>query len=265
MAIIADVLTAGFGREILRCEVGSSSYGTSVSGTDDLDLMGVVIPDKVNILGLNEVEHRIYRTAAEREGRNDARSGHGDVDMTWYSLKKFVALARKGNPSILMMFFAPVVHVDELGVMLRESSHLFASKEAGKRFLGYMNAQRARLAGERGQKGINRPELVEKYGYDTKYAYHIVRLGLQGLEFLKHGKIQVPVQPFVRDLLLAIRNGEYTQERILQWACELENDLAVAIDQSRFPERAPEGPINQLLVDLHELAWKGLDTGPDKD
>lgn len=264
MAIITDILTQSYGREILRCEVGSSAYGTSVSGTDDFDMMGIVVPTKENVLGLNPFEHKIYRTAAEREGRNDARSGPGDVDLTWYSLRKFVGLARKGNPSILMMFFAPVIQIDEFGVMLRESSSLFVSKEAGKRFLGYMNAQRARLAGERGQKGINRPELVEKYGYDTKYAYHIIRLGMQGLEFLRHGKIQVPVKPFVRDLLLAIRNGEYPQERIIQWAIELENDLEKAIAESRLPEHAPEGPINRLLVDLHEAAWdKRLDIDHD--
>jgi predicted nucleotidyltransferase len=256
MAIITDVLTQNFGREILRCEVGSSAYGTSVSGTDDFDMMGIVIPNKEHVLGLNQFEHKLYRTAAEREGRNDARSGPGDIDLTWYSLRKFVGLAKKGNPSILMVFFAPVIQIDEFGVMLRESSSLFVSKEAGKRFLGYMNAQRARLAGERGQKGINRPELVEKYGYDTKYAYHIIRLGLQGLEFLKHGKIQIPISPFIRDLLLAIRNGNYTKEMIIQWACELETDLLAAIDSSALPEQAPEGPIDRLLVDLHEIAWK---------
>jgi hypothetical protein len=130
------------------------------------------------------------------------------------------------------------------------------SKEAGTRFLGYMNGQRARLAGERGQKGINRPELVEKYGYDTKYAYHLIRLGLQGLEFLKHGKIQVPIAEPLRDLLLAVRNGAYSLEQVLQWAQELEIDLTGAITLSSLPDHAPEGPIDQLLVELHERLGK---------
>src|SRR3954469_9514081 len=92
----------GFGQEILRCEVGSTAHGTSVEAQDDLDLMGIVIPSKEKVLGLTPFDFHIYRTAAIREGRNDAKSQPGDVDLTLYSLRKFVALARKGNPSILM-------------------------------------------------------------------------------------------------------------------------------------------------------------------
>jgi hypothetical protein len=117
-----------------------------------------------------------------------------------------------------------------------------------------MKAQRGRFAGERGQKGINRPELVAQFGYDTKYAYHMLRLGLQGLEFLKHGKIAIPIPTFIRDLLLAVRNGQYTKETVLQWAEELEADLQSSINLSSLPDRALEGPINQLLVELHETA-----------
>ncbi len=42
----------------------------------------------------------IYRSAAEREGRQDARSGAGDLDLTIYSLRRWIRLALKGNPTI---------------------------------------------------------------------------------------------------------------------------------------------------------------------
>jgi predicted nucleotidyltransferase len=132
MAIINDVLTQDFGREILRVEVGSSAYGTSVTGTDDFDMMGIIVPTKENVLGLNQFEHKIYRTAAEREGRIDARSGPGDIDMTWYSLRKFVGLARKGNPSILMGFFAPIIQVTVSGQKLREAARSSCRKRRGR-------------------------------------------------------------------------------------------------------------------------------------
>ena len=40
-----------------------------------------------------------------------------------------------------------------------------------------------------GQAGAhtNRPELVAAHGYDTKYAMHALRLGLQGIELLTTG------------------------------------------------------------------------------
>jgi hypothetical protein len=51
----------------------------------------------------------------------------------------------------------------------------------------YLEAQRQRLVGERGQRDINRTRLVERFGYDTKYTMHILRLGHQGVEFLESG------------------------------------------------------------------------------
>lgn len=242
------------GHEILRVEVGSTGHGTS-DGADDLDLLSIIVPFKEQALGLTPFDYYIYRTAAVREGKQDARSMPGDVDLTYYSLRKFAGLAKKGNPSILMAFFAPVHWASPLGLELRQASGLFRSKEAGYRFLGYMKAQRERLAGARGQKGINRPELVEQYGWDTKLGYHIIRLGLQGLEFIDHGKIHMPMLPWVADLLVAVRQGEYEQTRVLQWATELEQELTEALGRSDLPEKAPQEPIDKLLVDMHMRTW----------
>jgi hypothetical protein len=234
--------------------VGSTGHGTT-DGADDLDLLSIVIPFKEKVLGLDPFDHYIYRTAAVREGKQDARSMPGDVDLTFYSLRKFAGLAKKGNPSILMAFFAPIHWAAPLGLELREASGLFRSKEAGYRFMGYMKSQRARLAGERGQKGVNRPELVEKYGWDTKYGYHLLRLGFQGLEFIKHGKIHMPMLPWVADFLKAVRLGGYQQEQVLRWASEIEQELADAIEDSGLPKTAPQEPIDKLLVDLHMRTW----------
>jgi predicted nucleotidyltransferase len=247
-----------YGTPALLCEVGSTAHGTGVSGTDDLDLLGVVIPSRRDLCGLHPFDHHLYRTAASRTGKSDAKSEPGDVDLTIYSLRKFVGLAKKGNPSILMMFYAPVMFQSSIGVQLRSAAQLFRSKEAGFRFLGYMKSQTDRLAGERGQKGVNRPELVEKYGYDTKYAYHIIRLGMQGIEFIEEGKISVPLPETVRDLLLAIRHGAYPLEKVLLWAKELEARLRQSIDESELPETAPELPINTLLENFHSWAWQKM-------
>src|SRR5205085_1468291 len=105
----------------------------------------------------------------------------GDLDLVIYSMHKFLRLALKGNPQIMEMFFIKkYVYVNALGTHLQELAPYVVSKQAGKAYLGYMQAQRQRLNGERGGKDVNRPELVEKYGFDTKYAMHVVRLGLQG-------------------------------------------------------------------------------------
>lgn len=255
-----------FGQEIMRCEVGSTAHGTGVGEQDDLDLLAIVVPPKEQVYGLHPFEHTLYRTAAIRDGKPNTKSLPGDIDLTVYSLRKYVNLCRGGNPSMLNALYGPTHYATPLGLKLREAAPLFRSKEAGWRYYGYMMAQKKRLAGERGQRGVNRPDLVEKYGFDTKYAYHIIRLGIQGVEYMAKGKISVPVQDHVRDLLVNIRTGHYPLEQVLQWADELEVQLKEAIEQSAWPEKAPAGPIDQLLVDLHDTAWEtwhitnGVDT-----
>ena len=66
------------------------------------------------------------------------------------------------------------------------------SRLAASRYLGYLRGQKAAMTGEPGAH-TNRPELVAVHGYDTKYAMHALRLGLQGIELLSTGRITLPV------------------------------------------------------------------------
>jgi uncharacterized protein len=75
----------------------------------------------------------------------------------------------------------------ELGTELRELRPAVLSRQAGRGYLGYLRGQKERLLGSRGQKNVNRPELVAAHGYDTKYAMHAARLGYQGLDLLGTG------------------------------------------------------------------------------
>src|SRR5690606_26019385 len=112
------------------------------------------------------------------------RSQPGDLDLTLYSLRKFCRLAAKGNPSVLILLWLPsYIKRTELGDRLIGMRERFISQEAGKRFLGYLASQKAALKGERARNVI-RPELVERYGYDTKFAMHALRLAYQGIEYL---------------------------------------------------------------------------------
>jgi uncharacterized protein len=89
--------------EIIRALVGSTLYGTGEHGQEDTDYMGVCIEPWESVLGLDHFEHWIWRTQPEGH-----RSGPGDVDITIYGLNKWMRLAVKGNPSILVLLFAPL-------------------------------------------------------------------------------------------------------------------------------------------------------------
>lgn len=138
-----------------------------LSGTDDRDEMGVCLEPRRYVVGFGKFEQWVYRSAAEREGHAGARSHAGDLDLTVYSLRKWARLALQGNPTVLLLLFLPdsaIVVRTNVGAELQELAPAFASKCAGKRFLGYLEAQRQRLVGERGQRDINRNDLVEKFG-----------------------------------------------------------------------------------------------------
>ena len=89
--------------EILRSVVGSGVHGIAIEGTDDHDEMGVYIEPPEWILGVERHrEDYIWRTQPE-----GVRSGHGDTDLVLYSLRKYLRLAIKGNPTVMLPLFAP--------------------------------------------------------------------------------------------------------------------------------------------------------------
>ncbi|MCE5290251.1 MAG: nucleotidyltransferase domain-containing protein [Nocardiaceae bacterium] len=162
---------------VLRTQVGSGLHGVTVKEADDRDEMGIAIEPPEVALGRNPKAFEQYEYRSQPVG---VRSGPGDLDLVVYSLRKYVRLASAGNPTVLMPLFAPdaeIVRIAEPGLDLRANALMLLSKKAGLRFLGYMNSQRRHLAGESAPR-LNRPELIEQYGYDTKYAYHSMRIAI---------------------------------------------------------------------------------------
>jgi hypothetical protein len=200
---------------ILRGLVGSTVHGLNVNdGIEDRDEMGICVEPLEEAMALwAPFEQFIYRTAAERKGRDDVRSTAGDLDLTIYSRRKWTRLALKGNPTIMLLLFTPeeqLMYCDELGAELRALMPSVVSRRVQGPFLGYLQAQKQRLTGERGQKRIHRPELEEMYGFDTKYAMHMLRLGFQGVELLTTGRLSLPMREPARSFLLDVRRGKST-------------------------------------------------------
>lgn len=243
---------------IMRGLVGSTACGTELPGTNDIDEMAVCIEGVEQALVLGQgFEQYIYRSAEIREGHRDAPSQAGDLDLTVFGLQKFCRLAADGNPTVLLMFFLPsYTRIDALGGNLKDMAGLFISKEAGKRFLGYMQGQRQRLLGERGQKRVKRPELEQAHGFDTKYAMHILRLGMQGVELLETGKLSLPMSGEARDYLRGVRQGAATIDEVLSRAGELERQLKDLLSSSFLPEHADRPTIEAWMQDVYLQTWK---------
>ena len=245
---------------ILRGLVGSTVHGLNVTdGIEDRDEMGVCIEPLEAAMALwGPFEQFIYRSAEEREGRSHARSSAGDLDLTIFSLRKWIQLALKGNPTILLLLFTPddqLVQIDALGSELRSLTPAIVSRRVQGPFLGYLQAQKQRLTGERDQKRIHRPELEAMYGFDTKYAMHMLRLGFQGVELLTTGRLSLPMREPERSFLLDVRRGRVGEPECLERATELEQQLTELAATSPLPADPDESKVEGWVMSAYRRRW----------
>jgi predicted nucleotidyltransferase len=89
-----------------------------------------------------------------------------------------------------------------------------------------------------------RHELEARFGYDTKHAMHLVRLLRMAKEMLATG--QVIVERPDREDLLAIREGAWTYEALIEWAKTQDAELDVISATSPLP-REPDRPAIDTL------------------
>lgn len=243
--------------EILRSVVGSGVHGIAIAGTDDHDELGVYIEPPERVVGLLPRQpHYIWRTQPE-----GVRSGHGDTDLVLYSLRKYLKLALKGNPTVLLPLYAPeadLVVRTPLGEELRALAGAFLSRQSVERFLGYMTAQHERMLGG-GRRGRvpNRPELVERYGWDVKYGSHALRLAYQGREIALDGRLTLPLRPDEQARVLAVKRGEVGRDEVSAEITAVEAEVRTALDDGRspLPPAADRDRISSWAVDAQRRHW----------
>lgn len=236
---------------VLRGQVGSGLHGVT-TGADDRDEMGVCIEPPEYVIGNARFEQYQYRTQPE-----GVRSGPGDLDLVVYSLRKWARLAAAGNPTVLLLLFLPqqeIVVNTWVGRYLQARPERFISAQAGHRFIGYLDSQRDQMLGLRGKRHTNRPELVDVHGFDTKFAYHAVRLGIQGVELLSTGGITLPIPEPDRTWLGELRRGEHTKEEALERMADLRARLVTLTESGGWPKQPDHAEIDRWLTQTY-LDW----------
>lgn len=256
---------------ILRVQVGSGMHGTSITGQDDRDEMGICLEPARFVTGLarvprgidsadREVEFEQYQrhTVWDRPGGLANRSGAGDLDVVVYSARKWCRLALAGNPTVLLALFVPdeeVVLRNEVGAELVANAHRFVSRLAAERFLGYLRSQKQAMTGEVGAH-TNRPELVAVHGYDTKFAMHALRLGVQGVELLTTGRITLPVPEPDLSRLRAVRRGDLGLDEVVAAVGDAERRLEELRDSSDLPPQPDRDWVDDWLHRSHLAYWQ---------
>ncbi len=245
------------GNEILRTVCGSGVHGMAIAGHDDHDEMGVYVETAEQVIGLAPSSGS-YVSRTKPEG---VRSGPGDTDLVLYSLRHYMKLAAAGNPTVLTVLFAPadaVLTETPLGTELREFAPSILSLNAGRKFLGYLEGQRQRMLGiERQGRVPNRPELVEAHGYDTKYASHALRLGLQGIQVVTEGRLTLPLDGDALRSCMEVKRGEVGFDEALRRIDDVLDRLLalIASGDSPLPDRPNMDEINEWLVRAHAYWW----------
>ena len=89
--------------------------------------------------------------------------------------------------------------------------------------------------------------LVERFGYDTKAASHLVRLLTMGEEFLRTGHLQVR-RTTDAPTLLAIKRGEWLLPDIREYAAVVRGRCEEALRLSPLPEEIDRAAVERLVV-----------------
>lgn len=223
---------------------GSIVHGTyrpssEPNSIDDKDIMGVYIAPIEHYFGL---------------GRQDTiERMEGEWDVVSYELVKFVRLLLKSNPNVLSLLWMEPRHYIKLtrtGELLKENRRLFLSKQAYHSYCGYAYSQLHKMEKNacQGYMGEKRKRLVEKHGYDTKNASHLIRLLRQGIELLALGELKVHRED--NAYLVDIKNGKYTIDQIKDEAKRLFSKMEDALIHSSLPAEPDKAKAEELLVKM---------------
>lgn len=175
----------GFLRANVQYEVlmGSVAYGVSTD-TSDMDIYGFCIPPKNivfphlngEIMGFGKQHERFEQWQQHHIKDVSAKK---EYDFSIYSIVKYFHLCMQNNPNMIDSLFVPrrcILHSTAVGELVRKNRKSFLHKGAWHKFKGYAYSQVHKMRIKNPEPGSTRYEMIQKYGYDLKFAYHVVRL-----------------------------------------------------------------------------------------
>ncbi|MBI5554254.1 MAG: nucleotidyltransferase domain-containing protein [Elusimicrobia bacterium] len=232
---------------IITAYRGSIAHGLYVASAaensiDDKDIISICIPPISYYFGLKE-----YGSRGTKEIK------YAEWDIVVYEFKKCINLLKQGNPNILSLLWLDeksYIKISQAGERLINARNLFVGKHVYQSFIGYAQSQFHKMThlGFQGYLGVKRKTLVQKYGYDTKNACHLIRLLTMGIEFLKEGRLYVKRSDV--KYLWSIKRGEWTLEEVKKESEKLFKEAEKAYKKSKLPEHPDYNKIETLGVDI---------------
>lgn len=245
--------------------MGSEAYGVS-SGDSDRDIYGFCIPPKHMVFphlagkidGFGRQKKRFDVWQKHHIFDQGAYGGRGcEYDLAVYSIVRYFHLCMEGNPNMVNSLFTPrrcVIFSTQLAERVRENRQMFLHKGMWHRFKGYAYSQLHKM--DTKNPTGKRKETIEKFGYDTKFAYHCIRLICEVEQILVERDLDMQRD---REMLKAIRRGDWPVERVREFFYEKESALERIYETSDLPHTPREEEIRILLLECLEIHYGGLD------
>lgn len=241
--------------------MGSQAY--SVANDDsDCDVYGFCIPNKEilfpHLAGyLPGFDQNIPNF--EQWSEHHIKNGDKEYDFSIYNIVKYFRLCADGNPNMVDSLFTPVhciLHMSPIGQMVRENRKLFLSKKCWHTFKGYAFSQMTKIKQKNNASSPKRQETIQMFGYDVKFAYHLIRL-MQEIEMiLLEGDLDLGRG---NETLKAIRKGTWEEQAIYDYFEEKIKSLEkVYVESNVIPHKPEEVKLKELLVNCLEEHYGSL-------
>lgn len=243
--------------------IGSDAYGASLGDSaSDIDIVGFALPRKEDAFPYSTNSHIVGfgepPNPFQQWSRHHVRDGDKEYDLTVYSIVKFFHLAMTSSPNQVDGLFVPdrcIVHSTAVGKLVRDNRTLFLNKRLMHKLRGYAFSQMKKIADKTGSSNDKRQATIAQHGFDTKHGYHVARLCLQAEEALSEHTITLDRNS---QILLSIRRGEWTLERLQEWFAAKELSLDALYATSTLRAVPDEEAIKDLLLRCLEMHYGDL-------
>ena len=215
---------------------GSHAYGTNVEGSD-LDVRGVALNLKEDLLGLGNFEHYVDT----------------QTDTTIYGFNKAVKLMCSGNPNMLEQLGNPdelVITYSPTAKLLFDNKNLFLSKRVIYSFGGF--------AGKLLEKAdsLDKDPIYHNSAKKHKTVMNAVRLYHMLFDILEKGEINT-CRGAEHNILMQLRNGDYNYEELRKHTIPVyEARLQADKKETKLPDRVDMKRVNELVMTINERALK---------
>lgn len=241
--------------------MGSMAYGVS-NDSSDMDIYGfcvppknVIFPHSVGIIpGFGNQGEKF-----EQWQEHHVKSNDKEYDFTVYSIVKYFQLCMENNPNMIDSLFTPrncVIHSTQISELVRQNRRLFLHKGCYHKFKRYAYAQMSKIQNKANSSNPKRAETIEKFGYDLKFAYHLVRLLNEAEQILMEHDLDLQKN---NEQLKSIRRGEWTIDELYRYFQEKEKNLEELYVKSDLRIKPDEDALKKLLIECLEIHYGSLE------